>query len=234
MSERTVDVVWLSMDKRRESTASIEESEEEIYSEHGSTTDAENEETNYWESLTTGILPFPAPLRLQSLLFIIGHLDEYGNESLALLPPRTRQTLLLNLPVIDVCRLEGSGVTEGIDMEEIWKTVYYNRLPASQKDLEQFLTTEEPTWKDSYFSSLFGLKCMCGPHDDDCHCILGDHLHQDLLYGMYIRNGTLEVQQCFGPHSGSCFGVATYTQRCCRLAPMRYVHQIDECCLPML
>ena len=78
-----MDVVWLSMDKRRESTASIEESEEEIYSEHGSTTDAENEEINYW---ATGILPFPAPLRLQSLLFIIGHLDEYGNESLALLP----------------------------------------------------------------------------------------------------------------------------------------------------
>ena len=70
-----MDVVWISMDKRREITASIEESEEEeIYSEHGSTTDAENEEINYWESLTTGILPFPAPLRLQSLLFIIGHL----------------------------------------------------------------------------------------------------------------------------------------------------------------
>ena len=86
MSEWTVDVVWISMNKRRESTASIEESEEEIYSEHGSTTDAENEEINYWESLTTGILPFPAPLRLQSLLFIIGHLDEYGNETLALLP----------------------------------------------------------------------------------------------------------------------------------------------------
>ena len=228
MSERTVDVVWLSMDKRRESTASIEESEEEIYSEHGSTTDAENEETNYWESLTTGILPFPAPLRLQSLLFIIGHLDEYGNETLALLPPRTRQTLLLNLPVIDVCRLEGSGVTEGIDMEEIWKILYYNRLPTSQKDLEQFLTTEEATWKDSYFSSLFGLKCTYGPHDDDCHCILGDHLQQDLLYGMYVRNGTLEVQQCFGLHSGSCFGVATYARHCCRLAPMRYIHQFPS------
>ena len=66
------------MDEDREETSSIEESEEEICSEHGSTTDAENEEINYWESLTTGILPFPAPLSLQSLLFIIGHLDEYA------------------------------------------------------------------------------------------------------------------------------------------------------------
>jgi len=217
------------MDEDREETSSIEESEEEICSEYGSTTDAENEEINYW---ATGILPFHAPLRLQSLLFIIGHLDEYGNESLALLPPRTRQTLLLNLPVIDVCKLEGSGVTEGIDMEEIWKTLYYNRLPTRQKKYEGLLLTvddmQELTWKDCYFTSLFG------QFSSKCDCNFGEHMHEDLLYGIYNFDGTLEVQECFGPHSGSCFGVATYTQRCCRLAPMRYVHQIDECCLPML
>ena len=99
------------MDKAEESSSSIEasEEEEEAQSEHGSTTDAENEEVYYWEGLKRGILPFPAPLRLQSLLFIIGHLDQYRNETLAFLPPRTRRELLLNLPVIDVCRLEGSG-----------------------------------------------------------------------------------------------------------------------------
>jgi len=85
--------------------SSSEESEEEICSEQRSTTDTENEEINYWESLTTGILAFPAPLRLQSLLFVTGHLDEYGNEALALLPPYTWKTRLLNLPVIDVCKL---------------------------------------------------------------------------------------------------------------------------------
>ena len=213
------------MDEDREETSSIEESEEEICSEHGSTTDAENEEINYWESLTTGILPFPAPLRLQSLLFIIGHLDEYGNETLALLPPRTRQTLLLNLPVIDVCKLEGSGVTEGIDMEEIWKTLYYNRLPTRQKKYEGLLLTvddmQELTWKDCYFSSLFRFKYTSGG-DNDCRCIYGSHFHQDLLYGMYIRNGTLEVQECFGPRSRSCFGVETYARGCCHLTPVRY------------
>ena len=210
------------MDEDREETSSIEESEEEICSEYGSTTDAENEEINYW---ATGILPFPAPLRLQSLLFIIGHLDEYGNESLALLPPRTRQTLLLNLPVIDVCKLEGSGVTEGIDMEEIWKTLYYNRLPTRQKKYEGLLLTvddmQELTWKDCYFGSLFRFKYTDGS-DNDCRCIYGRHFHQDLLYGMYIRNGTLEVQECFGPRSRSCFGVETYARGCCHLTPVRY------------
>ena len=214
------------MDEDRESC--IEESEEEIHSEHGSTTDAENEEINYWESLKYGVLPFPAPLRIQSMLFIIGHLDEYENETLALLPLRTRQTLLLNLPVIDVCKLEGSGVTEDIDMEEVWKTLYYNRLPTHPKDFEEILTAmvddmEELTWKDRYFSSLFLLKYTVAHHgDDDCNCVYSSHLDQDLLYGMYVRNGTLEVQECFGPRTHSCFGVETYARSCCRLTPMRY------------
>ena len=227
-----------SMDKDRKSRgassySSIEESEDSYSETAGSTTEAEEEEINYWENLTPGILAFPGPLRLQSLLFIIGHLDEYGNESLALLPPHTRQTLLLNLPVIDVCRLEGSGVTEGIDMEEIWKTLYYNRLPTRQKKFsERYLTTvsdmPELTWKDCYFSSLFYLKFRYRPDDNDCDCMFGEHLHQDLLYGIYIRNGILEVQECFGPRSGSCFGVATYARHCCRLAPMRYIHQFPD------
>ena len=188
---------------------------------------ARNEEINYWESLKTGVLPFPAPLRLQSLLFIIGHLDEYGNETLALLPPRTRRTLLLNLPVIDVCKLEGSGVTEDINMEKVWKTLYYNRLPTQQKSLEQILTTveemQELTWKDCYFNSLFRLKYTCRS-DYDCYCT-SSHLHQDLLYGMYVRDGTLEVLECFGPRTHSCFGVQTYAQHCSRLAPARYSYQ---------
>ena len=223
------------MDKNRESSSSIEasEEEEEVQSERGSTTDAENEEIDYWERLKFGILPFPAPLRLQSLLFIIGHLDQYKNETLALLPPRTRRELLLNLPVIDVCWLEGSGVTEDIDMEEVWKTLYHNRLPTHQKKFELFLTTiddreeMDSSWKDCYFSSVFDIR-MHKPPDDDCNCFYGRHLQQDLLYGMYNYNGTLEVQECFGPLSGPCFGVETYTQRCSRLTPSRYISQYSD------
>ena len=219
------------MNKDQESSSSIEESEEEAHSEHGATTDAENEEIDYWERLKRGILPFPAPLRLQSLLFIIGHLDQYRNETLALLPPRTRLELLLNLPVIDVCRLEGSGVTEDIDMEEVWKTFYYNRLPTHQKTFEKFLKTvddneEMDSWKDCYFTSLYDLRLQQQNfYDDDCNCFYGRHLQQDLLYGMYSYNGTLEVQECFGSLTRSCFGVETCARHCSRLTPWRYYRQ---------
>ena len=226
-----------SMEKDKESSSSSEvpEEEEEVQSEHGSTTDAENEEVYYWESLLCGILAFPAPLRLQSLLFIIGHLEEYENETLALLPPRTRRELLLNLPVVDVCRLEGSGVTEDIDMEEVWKTLYYNRLPTHQERFETYLTTidevEEtganPSWKDCYFSTVFYTR-MGRPYDEDCSCAYSVHLQQDLLYGMYTYNGTLELQKCFGPRCGSCFQVETYARQCSRLTPSRYISEFPN------
>ena len=220
------------MDKDQESSSSIEASEE-VQSEHGSTTDDENEEINYWEGLKRGILPFPAPLRLQSLLFIIGHLNQYRNETLALLPPRTRRELLLNLPVIDVCRLEGSGVTEGIDIEEVWKTLYCNRLPMHQKELKQFLKTvdddeEMDSWKDCYFTSLYDLRLLRHDSDYDCKCEYVAHLQQDLLYGMYSYNGTLEVQECFGPRTRSCFGVETCARHCSRLTPSRYGWQYPD------
>jgi len=80
---------------------------------------------------------------------------------------------------------------------------------------------QELTWKDCYFSSLFRFK-YTSDGDDDCGCYYGSHFYQDLLYGMYIRNGTLEVQECFGPRSRSCFGVETCARRCCHLTPVRY------------
>ena len=118
-------------------------------------------------------------------------------------------------------------------MEEIWKTLYYNRLPTHHKELEQFLTTVDDreemdsSWKDCYFSSVFDIR-MHRPEDDDCNCIYGRHLQQYLLYGMYTYNGTLELQECFGPCSGPCFGIETYTRRCCRLTPSRYISQFPE------
>ena len=223
----------MEKDQERSSSIEVSEEEEEVRSEHGSTTDDENEEINYWESLRFGILPFPAPLRLQSLLFIIGHLDQYRNETLALLPPRTRRELLLSLPVIDICRLEGSGVTEDIDMEEVWKTLYYNRLPTHQKPFEKFLKTvddneEMDSWKDCYFTSVFLLRLYQRSCDEDCKCVYGGHQDQDLLYGMYSYNGTLEVQECFGPLTRSCFGIETCARYCSRLTPSRYSWQYPD------
>ena len=85
----------------------------------------------------------------------------------------------------------------------------------------------DTSWKDCYFSSIFDIR-MHQPEDDDCNCIYGRHLQQDLLYGMYTYNGTVELQECFGPRSGPCFDVETYTHRCCRLTPSRYISQFPE------
>ena len=114
------------------------------------------------------------------MLFIIGHLDQYRNETLALLPPHTWRDLLrlLNLPVIDVCRLEESGVTEDIDMEEVWKTLYYNRLSTHQKTFEQFVRTVDDnekmdSWKDCYFTSLYYLRLYRQKYPYCFTCMVG-------------------------------------------------------------
>ena len=36
------------------------------------------------------------------------------------------------------------------------------------------------------------------------------------------------MQECFGPRSGPCFGVETYTRRCSRLTPSRYISQYSD------
>ena len=120
-------------------------------------------------------------------------------------------------------------------MEEVWKTLYYNRLPTHQEEFEDYLTTideiEEtganPSWKDCYFSTVFHTH-MGRPYDEDCNCAYSVHLKQDLLYGVYTYNGTLELQECFGPRSGSCFQVETYTRQCSRLTPSRYLAEVPN------
>ena len=43
-------------------------------------------------------------LKTQVILYLIGHLENYSVDSLALLPPPLRRELLLNVPALDVGR----------------------------------------------------------------------------------------------------------------------------------
>ena len=63
---------------------------------------------------------------LQELCFthIVMTLEEYTDEELALLPERFREQLLHSIPVVDVCRLEGTQFTSGIDMNSVWEHLY--------------------------------------------------------------------------------------------------------------
>lgn len=61
--------------------------------------------------------------------YIIRHLAEFPSGSLgpSQLPLNIRKKLLLNLPVIDIWRLEADGVAEGLDIEGLWKTLIEER-----------------------------------------------------------------------------------------------------------
>ena len=100
-----------------------EEEEEEVPEDEvcGDTTDAENEVIAYWEGLKSGVMSHPATLQLQCLLYIIGHLHDFTDDNLGLLPLSFRIKLLLLLPAVDVAKLEGTPITHGISMDEIWK-----------------------------------------------------------------------------------------------------------------
>ena len=62
----------------------------------------------------------PISLQNQCLIYIICYLELFPLDYLALLPAAIRQRLLENLPPADICRLEQSRFTEGLDTERIW------------------------------------------------------------------------------------------------------------------
>ncbi len=72
----------------------------------------------------------PLCLEDQCLLQLVCHLEEYPPETLAFLPLRHR--LLLNLQAADVCQLDNTAVSAGIDMEDtVWKVLADEHLPRS-------------------------------------------------------------------------------------------------------
>ena len=90
-------------------------------------------------------------LWLQSILFLIGHLEEFSPNNLALLPASMRRWLFLYLPLADVCLLESTLVSKGIDMEEIWRI----RSSKMQAGLVRFQIPVEGFWRQRYLDQLW-------------------------------------------------------------------------------
>jgi len=65
----------------------------------------------------------PLDLQQHCFLCLLAHLEEFPPATLALLPQRMRQELLLMLPAADILQLEQTDVVEGVDMDEVWEVV---------------------------------------------------------------------------------------------------------------
>ena len=83
------------------------------------------------------------PLIQQCQYYIAMHLEELPVSYLSLLPLSTRKDLLWQLPLADVCQLEGTKFTEGLDMVDYWKS----------------------PWEGVYLGIAFGLSHWCPDHD---------------------------------------------------------------------
>ena len=83
----------------------------------------------------------PTSLEQQCFLHVLQHLEKFPVGHLSLLPLGVRQRLLLIAPVADVFQLEHTMFVKGIDMDEVWKTVYEQRLPLIRPSLPDLRTT---------------------------------------------------------------------------------------------
>ena len=68
------------------------------------------------------------PLHKSVFLYIIANVNNYRTCELAFLPLRIRETLLLNVPVMDVLWLETSRVADGVDMNSVWSAILSSRM----------------------------------------------------------------------------------------------------------
>ena len=100
------------------------------------------------------------PLSLQDQCFVqlISNLESFNCESLALLPLRLRRKLLVNLPAVDICKLESTPVTMGLNMSSnVWEPVCTQRCSASLiqtvKKIQSPSSSRSCDWKEIFFLS---------------------------------------------------------------------------------
>ena len=109
----------------------------------------------------------PAPLYIQCLLYIIGNLYNDNDEpipGLGLLPRQLRIKLLLLLPPVDVCKLEGTSVTRDISMnDEIWERIWERIFKVTYRNPEladmvlYFVNKKYTPWRDLCFTTMLHL-----------------------------------------------------------------------------
>jgi len=94
----------------------------------------------------------PLTLVNHVLLFIICNLEWISVKALKLLPSKLRHQLLLNLPVLDVCRLEEHDFDE--DSDGVWDELSAIRIPhigGYEIERNMMYDSSFDDWKAYYF-----------------------------------------------------------------------------------
>jgi hypothetical protein len=196
----------------------------------------------YWNKLGHGILSHPAPLQVQCLLSIVGNLDQFPSTALGLLPAHLRLKLLLLLPVVDVCKLEGTPLTDGLSMNDVWESLYYARMPIGVSEFKECLMEPKSfsesfgircNWKEAYFQSFFFMMQSYQQEIYDYHeCIQCDciyeHFISDMLYGVYKFDGVLDAY-CFKDSCSKSLhnNLRRYTDECPRFTRFTYLEKVS-------
>lgn len=107
------------------------------------------------------------PLTGQCFWYVHRHVYQFPEEHISYLPSMVRTKLLLCLPVTDVWRLERTRLVEGLDMDEIWKILCYDRLGALLVTFPalRVYCTHRASSRDLYFAYLW--KALCDIDNGD-------------------------------------------------------------------
>ena len=95
-------------------------------------------------------------LKNQALLYVICNLEHFPPKVLEVLPSDVRHELLSNLPAIDICQLEETGVAADITPNSLWDEICMSRIPRRCEDVERNIMYEVYTddWKAYYFGII--------------------------------------------------------------------------------
>ena len=191
----------------------------------------DDQTTFYWGKMKNGVLNYPARLQTQCLLHLVGYNNDYNTATLGLLPSFIRVQLLLLLPALDVVKLEGTPVTTGLSMSEIWKAIFKERLHNigsiffRPEDLER-KGVKSASWKEAYFTTVFVFAVYYArgffnfKDKDYCKCQYPHFIH-DLLYCCGVSN--TDFSQCFSfEKTGSAHGVYRCAEKCSCLTTKEY------------
>ncbi len=100
----------------------------------------------------------PLSLKKQAVLYIVCNLERYHCEILKVLPEELRSLVIVNLPPIDICRLEALGVEWGKDPYREWDelaTYKINCLSNYEVERNILYQAYYEDWRAYYFVIVF-------------------------------------------------------------------------------